>query len=250
MSASGSGDQGCAPTIPIPKPPPTSAERPVGQGPVRPHAGDQPMNGSGGIVLPGPFSHCPHGAEGDQALQLRAASHLDAPRLSPVLQRLGSSKSSQAEKLLRAAMEKSTDRQVQAHACYTLVLMLTAREHHPLPSKRRTIKGKKTEAAKQPEPNEPLRQEIETLYGRLLKDYRDVKLSRKKTYGEIALAALEKLNPGGTRTAPGETSFPAGVGLEIGIAAPEIRGLDTRGGPMRLSDFRGKMVVLDFWGDW
>ena len=86
MSASGSGDQGCAPTIPIPKPPPTSAERPVGQGPVRPHAGDQPMNGSGGIVLPGPFSHCPHGAEGDQALQLRAASHLDAPRLSPVLQ--------------------------------------------------------------------------------------------------------------------------------------------------------------------
>jgi hypothetical protein len=208
------------------------------------------MNGSGGIVLPGPFSHCPHGAEGDQALQLRAASHLDAPRLSPVLQRLGSSKSSQAENLLRAAMEKSTDRQVQAHACYTLVLMLTAREHHPLPSKRRTIKGKKTEAAKQPEPNEPLRQEIETLYGRLLKDYRDVKLSRKKTYGEIALAALEKLNPGGTRTAPGETSFPAGVGLEIGMAAPEIRGLDTRGGPMRLSDLRGKVVVLDFWGDW
>jgi peroxiredoxin len=34
------------------------------------------------------------------------------------------------------------------------------------------------------------------------------------------------------------------------MAAPEIRGLDTRGGPMRLSDFRGKMVVLDFWGDW
>ncbi len=61
-------------------------------------------------------SHCPHGAEGDQALQLLAASRLDDPRLSPVLQRLGSSKSSEAEKLLRAAMEKSTDREVQAHA--------------------------------------------------------------------------------------------------------------------------------------
>jgi hypothetical protein len=86
--------------------------------------------------------------------------------------------------------------------------------------------------------------------GRLLKDYRDVKFSRKKTYGEITLAALEKLNPRGTRTAPSETSFPAGVGLAIGMAAPEIHGLDTRGGPMRLSDFRGKMVVLDVWGDW
>jgi thiol-disulfide isomerase/thioredoxin len=195
-------------------------------------------------------SHCPLGAEGDQAFQLLAASHLDDPRLSPVLQRLGSSKSSEAEKLLRAAMEKSTDREVQAHACYTLALMLTAREHHAVPSKRRTIKSKKTAAAKQPEPNEPFRQEIETLYGRLLKDYRDVQFSRKKTYGEIALAALEKLNPGGTRNASGETTPPAGVGLEIGMAAPETRGLDTRGGPMRLSDFRGKVVVLDFWGDW
>lgn len=195
-------------------------------------------------------SHCPHSAEGDQALQLLAASHLDDPRLSPILQRLGSSKSSEAEKLLRAAMEKSTDREVQAHACYTLVLMLTAREHHAVPSKHRTSKGKKTEAAKGPEPNEPLRQEIETLYGRLLKDYRDVKFSRKKTYGEIALAALEKLKPGRTRTGTSETSFPDGVGLEVGMAAPEIRGLDTRGGPMRLSEFRGKVVVLDFWGDW
>ena len=32
--------------------------------------------------------------------------------------------------------------------------MLTAREHHAV-VKRRTIKGKKTEAAKQPEPDEP-----------------------------------------------------------------------------------------------
>ncbi len=195
-------------------------------------------------------SHCPQSAEGDEALQLLAASHLDDPRLSPVLQRLGSSKSSEAEKLLRAALEKSTDREVQAHACYTLVLMLTAREHHAVPSKRRMVKGKKTEAAKQPESNETLGQEIETLYGRLLKDYRDVKFSRKKTFGEIALGALEKLNSGGSRTPSGDTSFPAGVGLEIGMAAPEIRGLDTGGGPMRLSDFRGKVVVLDFWGDW
>jgi cytochrome oxidase Cu insertion factor (SCO1/SenC/PrrC family) len=37
---------------------------------------------------------------------------------------------------------------------------------------------------------------------------------------------------------------------EIGQAAPEIRGEDVNGNPMKLSDFRGKIVVLDFFGDW
>ena len=32
--------------------------------------------------------------------------------------------------------------------------------------------------------------------------------------------------------------------------APEITGDDLNGRPMKLSDFRGKVVVLDFWGDW
>jgi len=32
--------------------------------------------------------------------------------------------------------------------------------------------------------------------------------------------------------------------------APEIRGKDLDGNPMKLSDFRGKVVMLDFWGDW
>jgi hypothetical protein len=34
------------------------------------------------------------------------------------------------------------------------------------------------------------------------------------------------------------------------MVAPEIQGLDTRGMAMRLSEFRGRVVVLDFWGDW
>jgi hypothetical protein len=38
--------------------------------------------------------------------------------------------------------------------------------------------------------------------------------------------------------------------LVVGKQAPEITGLDLNGKPMKLSDFRGKVVVLDFWGDW
>lgn len=38
--------------------------------------------------------------------------------------------------------------------------------------------------------------------------------------------------------------------LSIGKTAPEIEGEDIDGKPMKLSDFKGKVVVLDFWGDW
>ena len=38
--------------------------------------------------------------------------------------------------------------------------------------------------------------------------------------------------------------------LAIGKEAPEITGEDIEGQPLRLSDFRGKVVVLDFWGHW
>ena len=76
------------------------------------------------------LAHHPQGPEGEQALELLAASHLDDPRLGPVLQHLGSSKSPAAMALVCAALEKSQDREVQAHACYALISMLTAREHH------------------------------------------------------------------------------------------------------------------------
>jgi cytochrome oxidase Cu insertion factor (SCO1/SenC/PrrC family) len=38
--------------------------------------------------------------------------------------------------------------------------------------------------------------------------------------------------------------------LEIGKVAPDIEGVDLDQVPFRLSDYRGKVVVLDFWGDW
>ena len=37
---------------------------------------------------------------------------------------------------------------------------------------------------------------------------------------------------------------------EIGEVAPEIEGEDLDGEVFRLSDYRGKVVVLDFWGNW
>jgi hypothetical protein len=43
---------------------------------------------------------------------------------------------------------------------------------------------------------------------------------------------------------------PPVVGFSRGDIAPEISGQDLDGAPFKLSDYRGKVVLLDFWGDW
>lgn len=45
---------------------------------------------------------------------------------------------------------------------------------------------------------------------------------------------------------------PAGhrVGTSVGELAPEIRGVDLDGIPFKTSDYRGQVVVLNFFGNW
>ena len=38
--------------------------------------------------------------------------------------------------------------------------------------------------------------------------------------------------------------------LSVGQVAPEIEGEDVDGVSFKLSDYRGKVIFLDFWGDW
>ena len=38
--------------------------------------------------------------------------------------------------------------------------------------------------------------------------------------------------------------------LQVGLPAPEIEGEDLDGVAFKLSEYRGKVVVLDFWGNW
>ena len=40
------------------------------------------------------------------------------------------------------------------------------------------------------------------------------------------------------------------VGLKNGNLIPEIVGKDVDGVEFRLSDYKGKVIMLDFWGDW
>lgn len=50
------------------------------------------------------------------------------------------------------------------------------------------------------------------------------------------------------RRAGGDPSVP--VGLTVGKRAPDFTTTDADGKEFRLSDYRGKVVVLDFWGFW
>ncbi len=53
--------------------------------------------------------------------------------------------------------------------------------------------------------------------------------------------------------APAADTLPSGPpveGFDIGNIAPEIDGEDVGGEVFRLSEYRGQVVMLDFWGDW
>lgn len=49
---------------------------------------------------------------------------------------------------------------------------------------------------------------------------------------------------------PTPAAAPASVGLTTGIPAPEIELERLDGGTMRLSDLRGRVVLLNFWATW
>jgi len=73
--------------------------------------------------------------------------------------------------------------------------------------------------------------------------------------GNLLLGAMLSFPSCGKRDArPAQGPAPAPVqvarGPNLGEAAQEIAGLDLAGQPLRLSDYRGKVVLLNFWADW
>jgi cytochrome oxidase Cu insertion factor (SCO1/SenC/PrrC family) len=53
--------------------------------------------------------------------------------------------------------------------------------------------------------------------------------------------------------APAKTDIPkqpAQSEIQIGSKAPDIAGEDIEGKNFKLTDYRGKVVMLDFWGHW
>lgn len=74
--------------------------------------------------------------------------------------------------------------------------------------------------------------EVLALYQRIINEYADIP-HRRRTLAQSAEGVVRELTV-----------------LAVGKVAPDIEGEDLAGVPFKLSDYRGKVVMLDFWGDW
>ncbi len=76
----------------------------------------------------------------------------------------------------------------------------------------------------------------EAMFERVMAEYGDVRMPqpyRQEPFAELAKGELYALRH-----------------LAVGRVAPDFNGEDVRGGPIRLSDHRGKVVAVVFWATW
>jgi hypothetical protein len=90
------------------------------------------------------------------------------------------------------------------------------------------IKNKAESSDLKPGEGEKLNKEAEDLYAKVVHQYADV-----KDVFEQAKGPLFEIQH-----------------LAIGKEAPDISGQDGDGKKFKLTDYRGKVVVLDFWANW
>jgi hypothetical protein len=153
-----------------------------------------------------------------KAVAILLKDHVRSEKLGPVCQQLIQGGDGQAEELLRGLLDKNPSKAVQGLACLSLAQQLKGRADRVRES--------------QPDEADKLRKESEELFQRARDRYAGVKAG-SGTVGATAKTELYELR------------F-----LSIGKVAPEVEGRDVDGKKFRLSDYRGKVVLLDFWGNW
>src|SRR5205814_8525950 len=77
------------------------------------------------------------------------------------------------------------------------------------------------------------RAEARAMLEKIVAEYKGAKSSRGSDYSELADAALFEMDH-----------------LQIGKVAPDSESTEENGQKFKLSDYRGKVVVVDFWGHW
>jgi AhpC/TSA family len=161
------------------------------------------------------------GPQNREAAKLVIDHWIENERIADVCKSLVYYSGDAGDTLLRAAIVKSPHRTVQGYARFALGLSLKARADR-LGNAR-------------PADRAPYEREAEQLFQQVIEKYADLKYSPKPTLalGRAAEAELFELQH-----------------LAIGKVAPDIEAEDLDGKRMKLSDYRGKIVLLDFWGSW
>ncbi|MCB9887764.1 MAG: hypothetical protein H6838_19910 [Planctomycetes bacterium] len=175
-------------------------------------------------------------------LQTLQRDHLTSPKLGDVCMTLRGGGIKNDEAFLRAVLADNPHRPVRAQACYVLGLL-----HTQAATLARTVQsggdparvqqlaaryGEEWLAAMRTADAAQLQQQGEALLERVAAEFGEVAAPRG-TLGEWATADLFELRH-----------------LTVGKPAPEIVGTDLDGVEFKLSDYRGKVIFLDFWGFW
>jgi len=154
-----------------------------------------------------------------EAVEVLLRDHIESDGLAELPSALGSSGSPKTEELLKALETRSPHKTVKGRALY-------ARAER----RKGLLEGDAHVEGVGPAANQ---KELESLLEQVAEKYADVEAYEGVTLGDRARGDLF------------ETRF-----LAIGKVAPEITGKDADGKDLKLSDFKGKVVVLDFWGNW
>lgn len=174
----------------------------------------------------------------ERVLALLLCDHAQSERLGPICERMAYGVRVEFETFLRAVLEQSPHRSVRGLACLSLAELLAARdaklgllqERPELAERYVDLLGKAGFEAFRRRGRAALGQEVEALLERAIAEYGDVQPSFGATVGERADASLFERRH-----------------LAVGLEAPDIDGEDQDGKPLKLSGYRGKVVLLDFW---
>jgi hypothetical protein len=182
---------------------------------------------------------------GTRALALLRRDHLRSEKLGVVCQRVFFGFHKSHELFLRSVLDANPHRPVQALACLSLAqylndrrnrLELLASQDLPESAERYSrVFGKEYLEELQRQDRASATKEMEMLFDRAASDYRDVEIpvtyyGSGGTVGEKADAELFQIRH-----------------LAVGKQAPDIEGSDQDGKHFKLTDYRGKVVLLDFW---
>lgn len=180
----------------------------------------------------------------DRAIGLLAREHAQRPGFGQYCRFLAMRYYSPAvDPFIRAVLAKHPDRKDRAGACLALADMLRIKAHwarhfRAYPEQIKSSKDEHGATAiarflREADPD-GVKKEAEAAYERVARDFGDVRLADSdRTLGEIASGELNALR-----------------NLNIGQVAPDIEAVDVDGRQFKLSDYRGKVVVLVFSGEW
>jgi hypothetical protein len=173
-----------------------------------------------------------------KAFELLQRDHLGSDKLGPLCQRVSYGFCKEYETFLRAVLAKNPHKEIQATACLSLGHFLNNRlqrldlckEQPELAKEFAGLYGKEYLADLQRQDRDKAVKGIEAVFEQAAEKYGDVKLSGGDTVAERAKGELFAIR-----------------NLSVGKEAPDIEGEDQDGKRFKLSDYRGKVVLLDFW---